>query len=498
MAPGSLAWPPGMHFLRTLRSRMPRWQAALKPVPLLAMSPGNAVIDDVDLSGENSRIAAATMVGGLVGAISGKLIKNCDGAAIVVLTGSNDIFAQCAGVLIGGDEGTDVENCHATGGTVTASGEIANDTGVNDLGGLAGCVMSTDHLTDSSDEDVAIRANEGAMLIVGLTGFSGSAESGAAIIQNCTAKNIVITAPASAERIGGITGGGFYVAQCAQYYPVPLSVEILQCTAENVTVYGGRVTGTIAGYLSEDSVVLSYTGEMTHSGAAEESEVGGTPEVLSLSEVGYGRESTDFGTWTQAAGNSGTGYSNLFSVILNAKHDALWEKSAAESLKKTIDSGLYGEAAVNTYAGSTNYAFDCRYLPGAEGIAFLQDGNSLTAVIAIEDGDQKIYHYGFLGSCTVGDGETMPYGGTQIPVSFDADLYCAREDAGDFQYFVLRDDTMETTYHMEFRYGSDVGGLLQFRKGPYAYWLSAGIDEKADGDTIVKVIVLFVRENFAQ
>ena len=86
---------------------MPRWQAALKPVPLLAMPPGDAVVDDVDLSGENSRIAAATMVGGLVGAISGKLIKNCDGAAIVVLTGSNDIFAQCAGVLIGGDEGTD-------------------------------------------------------------------------------------------------------------------------------------------------------------------------------------------------------------------------------------------------------------------------------------------------------------------------------------------------------------------------------------------------------
>ncbi|MDD6691271.1 MAG: hypothetical protein PUE63_05425, partial [Lachnospiraceae bacterium] len=131
---------------------------------MLAMSPGDAVIDDVDLSGENSRIAAATMVGGLVGAISGKLIKNCDGAAIVALTGSNDIFAQCA--------------------------------------------------------------------------------------------------------------------------------------AENVTVYGGRVTGTIAGYLSEDSVVSSYTGEMTHSGAAEESEVGGTPEALSLSEVGYGRESTDFGTWT--------------------------------------------------------------------------------------------------------------------------------------------------------------------------------------------------------
>ena len=168
------------------------------------MSPGDTVIDDVDLSGENSRIAAATMVGGLVGAISGKLIKNCDGAAIVALTGCSDIFAQCAGVLIGGDEGMDVENCHATGGTVTASGEIANDTGVNDLGGLAGCVMSTDHLTDSSDEDVAIRANEGAMLIGGLTGFSGSAESGAAQ-RTSSSRRLLLQSASAASRAAAFT-----------------------------------------------------------------------------------------------------------------------------------------------------------------------------------------------------------------------------------------------------------------------------------------------------
>ena len=67
-----------------------------------------------------------------------------------------------------------------------------------------------------------------------------------------------------------------------------------------------------------------------------------------------------------------------------------------------------------------------------------------------------------------------------------------------FNYLFLRDDTMEETGHIEFRYGKDLEELQGYFVGPYAYWLSAGIDEKADGDTIVKVIVLFVRENFAQ
>ncbi|MGN1022262.1 MAG: GLUG motif-containing protein, partial [Lachnospiraceae bacterium] len=139
---------------------------------------GDAVVDNVDLTGENNRVLASTMVGGLVGAANNEVIRNCDGEANVGITGTNEIFAQCAGVLLGGVEGADVENCHVSGGTVTAFGELVNDTGINGLGGLAGCVMSTDHLTDSSAANVSIRANEDAMLIGGLTGFSGNAEGG--------------------------------------------------------------------------------------------------------------------------------------------------------------------------------------------------------------------------------------------------------------------------------------------------------------------------------
>ena len=71
------------------------------------------------------------------------------------------------------------------------------------------------------------------------------------------------------------------------------------------------------------------------------------------------------------------------------------------------------------------------------------------------------------------------------------------DDAGDFTYFFFRDDTMETTYHIEFRYGSDLAALQQYMKGQYAYWLAAGIDANADAETIDNVIALFCTENLS-
>lgn len=41
--------------------------------------------------------------------------------------------------------------------------------------------------------------------------------------------------------------------------------------------------------------------------------------------------------------------------------------------------------------------------------------------------------------------------------------------AGDFTYFLFRDDTMETTYHTEFRYGDDLDELQKYLEGKYAY-----------------------------
>lgn len=58
--------------------------------------------------------------------------------------------------------------------------------------------------------------------------------------------------------------------------------------------------------------------------------------------------------------------------------------------------------------------------------------------------------------------------------------------------------TSAATYHIEFRYGSDLDQLLLYFKGPYAYWLSAGIDQAADETTIHNVIDLFVTENLSE
>lgn len=92
----------------------------------------------------------------------------------------------------------------------------------------------------------------------------------------------------------------------------------------------------------------------------------------------------------------------------------------------------------------------------------------------------------------------MTYGGETFDASFPVDVYKTADDAGEFTYFLFRDDTMQTTWHIEFRYGSDLNQLLKYMEGPYAYWLSAGIDADASPETIDAVIDLFVTENLSE
>ena len=77
----------------------------------------------------------------------------------------------------------------------------------------------------------------------------------------------------------------------------------------------------------------------------------------------------------------------------------------------------------------------------------------------------------------------------------EGELYRSTEPAGEFSYLFFLPDTMETTYHLEFRYGSDPEALMGYMKGPYAYWLAAGIAADADEAAVEKVIRLFCLEN---
>ena len=45
----------------------------------------------------------------------------------------------------------------------------------------------------------------------------------------------------------------------------------------------------------------------------------------------------------------------------------------------------------------------------------------------------------------------------------------------EFKYVFLCPDTPATTYHIEFRYGSDLTELLKLNTGKYANWVGSGI-----------------------
>lgn len=214
----------------------------------------------------------------------------------------------------------------------------------------------------------------------------------------------------------------------------------------------------------------------------------------------------DFGILSEIAGENGTTYANLFDVILDNQYDDYWvekcasivgDDAAAESaafLKSYISRDIYGQEAVDAYDSPDKVGFDCWYINGAKTFTFKDN----TATIALDDGTEQTHTYEYMGQYKVGENETMIYNGQEIDPSFDCDVYKSTDDAGEFTYLLMRDDNMAATYHIEFRYGSDLDQLLLYFKGPYAYWLSAGIDQAADETTIHNVIDLFVTENLPE
>ena len=210
------------------------------------------------------------------------------------------------------------------------------------------------------------------------------------------------------------------------------------------------------------------------------------------------------GVWTDIAGETSTSYDNLFDVILDEKYSDIWYKycaavmgednaeAAAAFLKGSISSDIYGQEAVDHIAETGAAAFDCWYINDAAQFTFNSD---MTATVTLTDGSQSTHTYEYLGQYNIGDGEVLNWGGVEMPVAFPCDVYKSTDDAGEFTYFFFRDDTMAETYHIEFRYGSDLEELQGYLKGNYAYWLSAGIDDAADLHTIDNCIALFCLEN---
>lgn len=191
-------------------------------------------------------------------------------------------------------------------------------------------------------------------------------------------------------------------------------------------------------------------------------------------------------------------YTALFPVLNDKKYNDYWLEQVAQKMgksktddtvKKTTDylknicSGkIYGEEAEKQYNKSDMFQFDCEFINGVDTIQF--DGNTIKGT---QDGKDVFSHqYNYVGAITVGEGD----------MSFTGDLYKTNDkDAGEFTYFIMRDDTPDTTQHIEFRYGSDLEALKGYVTGKYAYWLAAGIPVNSEDDFVKKCIKLFVDEN---
>ena len=189
-------------------------------------------------------------------------------------------------------------------------------------------------------------------------------------------------------------------------------------------------------------------------------------------------------------------YEPLFPVITKPEYNQIWlapciaalgEENGpvmAEMLKAACNGTIYGQEAIDAYGDGSNGAqFDCLFINGVSTITF--DGNRISG--ADENGAQVFSHeYTYVSKLLLAG-------------MMEGYLYeTADEDAGEFKYFYMMPDTPATTYHLEFRYGSNVDDLTKYNEGPYAYWLVAGFPVDADEEMIKNVITLFCEENLAE
>jgi hypothetical protein len=230
-------------------------------------------VENVKLVGDNNNIKGSSSIeGGMVGMVGGIVgggfcdIIGCEAQANVKLVVDSSQLSQCVGVLAGG-----MEDCDITGSSAKGS-VIAEGSGIAGIGGLAGCAMASQKVQNcASDVTITVGANN--MLIGGLLGYAGISEGGGqTLISDCIV-SADIEAPNSAERVGGIVGGGFFVQMYSEYFPIPSAIRVTNCkTSGKININGGSVStaGTIIGYAYNNSSVddASCTSDMTINGGS--------------------------------------------------------------------------------------------------------------------------------------------------------------------------------------------------------------------------------------
>lgn len=466
----------------------------------------SGTVSNVTLTGTNT-VTGTNCVGGIAGGSSAE-IAGCtvEGTTEIVVIGDNDFsngriiqcdVAECGGLVVGGGFNGSVKNCAATG-TVTATGN--EPVG---LGGIGGCLQCMTEISGNT-ATVTITTSQGGHAIGGLCGYAGMGDDGSGTVADpCqifnNTVNVTINAP-GATHVGGLVGTGLY------FYGMEDRFAVTDCTVtgtitagtDATSPYGVTTPGAVAGRAVGSTVADSciFTG-LTINGAPAANKVGITSLMYESAD-----QYDDDVSGALLYGLTDT-YQPLFEgAIFNEDYAHYWHDycaailgeanadAAVSALKFSIGGELYGQDAVDAYTENPESTqFFCGFTGNVATLTF--NGSQISGYDA--NGTELFSHpYRYVG-------EESLYMGTE-PL-MDAWLFESLDDnSGQFKYFLMCGDTPDTTYHIEFRYGSERGdNLNQFATGNSAYWLAAGIPTSAledEEETLLEqVIALFCLEN---
>ncbi len=183
----------------------------------------------------------------------------------------------------------------------------------------------------------------------------------------------------------------------------------------------------------------------------------------------------------------------------NFSEGRLVQHDVAECGAAIVGGTVYGQEAVDKYEKNPDAtAFDCQFTQNIVNLTF--NGTEITGTDA--SGKQVFRHaYKCIGNYNIGEEIGRDDFGGFVMQSLD-------NNEDEFKYFLILPDTPDSTYHIEFRYGSDLDALQKYSSGKYAYWLAAGIPTSAmhetsndigkNDSTLRNVIALFCTENLSQ
>ncbi|WP_312636269.1 S-layer homology domain-containing protein [Oscillibacter sp.] len=476
----------------------------------------DAELIDVNLTaddGHRNTVTGRNCVGGITGGSESATLSGCNVSKTdIVVLGSNDFsktpgriiqvdVAECGGPVVGGGFGGSITSSSATDCTVSAAGN--EPVG---LGGLAGCLQCMTAITDNTVANVTITTQQGGHAIGGLCGYAGTGNDGEGIGTVPAAPtsvtgntvDITINAP-GATHVGGLIGTGLYFYGMEDRYTASgntVSGSITAGTGAD-SVYGATTPGAIAGRAVGSSIDESNTfSGLTINNVAAVNAVGTTNGMYESGDQ-YGEDDT--AGFIQGISNT---YQQLFEgATFLPKCDNYWHdfSAAVVGADKADEMVAMMKASIGAAEGQQGGdAFFCGFMGDVATLTF--NGLQISGYDA--QGVQLFSHpYRYVGTGAL-------YMEGQVVMSSFTILQSLDANSGEYTYFLMASDTPDETYHIEFRYGSDLTAIQQFASGKYANWLAAGIPTSAMEETtgtkgqidnaLRQVIALFCTENLSE